>query len=150
MGPDTKRGWMPEKTCSDCGCLGCSWGSKSPNIVPEVDPEGPFKHFCAFCYEQRQKRVKKEADPFPLGVKPPGVPERFSGEITVVTKSGSEYHFTPPDKDDIRSVSCETRDIGFIKCKILLLQPWEGMWFRGIDVDPEIATWETSTVLAIS
>jgi len=146
VGPDTKRGWMPEKVCSDCGCVGCSWGSRSPEIVQEADPEGPFINFCAFCYGQRQERAADGLVPLPLGVKPPGVPEEFSGrEITVVTKNGSEYHFGPPGDDGVRSVSCETRDIGFDKCKILLVEKGEPLWFRGTDR----AIWTTSPIISV-
>ncbi len=148
---ETKKGWMPEELCSDCGCVGCFWGSRSPKIVPEADPEGAFISFCVFCYNQRQKRERDGADPLPLGVKPPGAPEGFSmQEITVVTESGSEYHFGPPDENGIRSVSCETRDIGFNKCKILLLEKGEDLWFRNTDIGPEMAIWETTPVSSIS
>ena len=152
MGPDTKRGWMPEKTCSDCGYTGCSWGSKSPNIIPEADSYGSFINFCTFCYDQRQRRAADGLDPLPLGVKLPGVPEEFSERaMTVVTEGGSKYPFGRPDKNDKRSVFSEnkTKEIGFNRCQILLLKEGEGMWFRGTGVDPDMATLRTSPVLSI-
>ena len=151
MGPDTRRGWDPKKICADCGVEGCSWSSRNSRIVPGAgDTEGPFASFCIFCYSQRSKRNKQDVSPLPLGVKPPGVPLEFiEQEITVITQSGSEYNFGLPEQESPREVSCKTRDLGFSKCEILLLEKGQPIWLRGADVDPKDAYWQTSPVTSI-
>jgi len=151
LGPDTRLGWRAEEVCADCGFAGCDIGTRQSDLVPGAqDTEGPFIPLCVFCYNQRQKRNEEGKPPLPLGVKPPGVPKQFlQRPITVVTQSGSEYKLGPPDKDGIRIVFCETRELGFSKCKILLIEEGESLWLRGVGVDPKEAYWQTSPATLI-
>ncbi|KPJ71350.1 hypothetical protein AMJ50_02570 [Parcubacteria bacterium DG_74_3] len=151
VGPDTRLGWRAEEVCADCGVAGCNMATRQSSLVPGAqDTEGPFIPLCVFCYDRRAKRKEEGKHPLPLGVKPPGVPEQFLKKaITVITQSGSEYKFELPEEDGTRTVSCETRDIGFKKCKILLLKKGESLCFRGVDVDPREAYWQTSPVSSI-
>ncbi len=151
MGPDTRLGWKAEEVCADCGVIGCSWGTRQSNLVPGAqDIEGAFISLCVFCYSQRRKRREEGKPPLPLGLKPPGVPEQFlEQKITVITQSGSNYNFGLPDKEGLREVSCENRNLGFSKCQILLLEKGNSLWLRGVDVDPKDAHWQTSPVTSI-
>ena len=157
--PDTRRRAYTDQSlvCSDCGEKGVDWSHKG-DLLPEGSQESPdeWKHFCAFCYSQRQDRQKKGEQPLPLGVKPPGVPKEFFNKaIRVKTKSGSIYNFGVPNKKSVRTVSNTVRRLNFTECKVLLATVGTTMWIRVVN-DPEkdsshlVATTPVKSIEALS
>ena len=121
--------------CSDCGEKGTDYGLRG-DLLPEGSQKSPdeWKDFCAFCYNQRSKRLGKREPQLQLGVKPPGVPKEFFNKpIRVKTESGSIYEFSVPDGENIRTVSNTVRRLNYTKCKIFLAIIDESMWLRIVD-----------------
>lgn len=138
--PDTRIRAHTDQSlvCDDCGEKGVDFSHKG-DLLPEGSQESPdeWKHFCAFCFNQRRDRQKGDEKPLPLGVKPPGVPkEFFKKAIRVKTESGSIYNFGVPDKEGVRTVSNAVRKLDYTKCKIFLANIGTSMWLRVVD-DPE-------------
>ncbi len=138
--PDTRIRAHTDQSlaCSDCGERGIDISHRG-DLLPKGSQESPdeWKHFCAFCYSQRQDRQKRGEQPLPLGVKPPGVPKEFFDKaIRVKTESGSIYDFGVPNKKSVRTVSNAVRELNYTECKVLLANVGTIMWLRVVN-DPE-------------
>lgn len=144
--PDTKRGNFPDKPCSDCKEMGTIFEHWGPLV-----PDGQRGSFCDFCWSRRQDRRERGEAPLPLGVKPPGVPEEFSGKaIKVTTQSGSVYNFSTTEKEGARTVYCDKRQLTFSKCRIICLIPNESMYLKPLNSsDPDTHGWWTTPVVSI-
>lgn len=143
---DTARGNFTDKSCSDCGELGCVFVHNG-----DLVPKGETGSFCGFCWNERLEASRMGELPKPLGVKSPGVPKRFlTKPIKVITKNGSVYKFGKPDKEGVRKAFCATKKFEFTKCRITCLRIGRRLWFRPIDSsDPGLHAWITSPVLSI-
>lgn len=144
---DTVRGGFAGKVCSDCGELGCVFVHNGPLV-----PKGETGSFCAFCWQERNKCFEKGETQKPLGVKPPGVPEGFSNApIKVITKNGSIYEFSEPNKRGERKVSCASKTFEFTTCRIICLRVGRELYFKSLDsTDPDdLYGWITSPVVSI-
>jgi hypothetical protein len=157
--PDTRIRAHTDQSlvCSDCGEKGVDFDHKG-DLLPEGSQKSPddWKHFCAFCYSQRQDRQKRGEQSLPLGVKPPGVPKEFFDKaIRVKTESGSIYDFGVPNEESVRTVSNAVRKLNYTKCKVLLATVGTMMWLRVVD-DPEkdsshlVATTPVKSIEALS
>lgn len=151
--PDT---WIKANTnqnsiCSDCGEKGTDYGLRG-NWLPKSEGSEEWKHFCAFCYHQRNEHMERGEPPLLLGTKPPGVPaEFFEKAIRVKTESGSVYEFGIPNKEGIRTVSNSARKLNFTMCKIFLAAVRKQMWLRVVDDSEKDSSHlvETTTVKSI-
>ena len=139
---DTVKGDFSDQKCSDCGELGCCfkhWG--------ELVPPGEIGFFCAFCLPARDKL----GDPASLGVKPPGIPVELSVKdvIKVTTHSGSVYKLSLlPDSTEERIVSCEQKELGFSRARVISLVKGESLFLKPRDSE-DLSLWQTSTVDSI-
>jgi len=138
--PDTRiRAYTDQSlVCSDCGETSVDFSHNGP-LLPKGSQKSPdeWKDFCAFCWNQRQKRRDEGKPSLPLGVRPPGVPNEFLNKaMRAKTESGSVYEFGIPDKEGVRTVSNTKRKLDYTKCKIFLANVGESMWLRIVD-DPE-------------
>ena len=144
---DTVLGAFADKACSDCGEKGCVVVHNGPLV-----PKGKIGHFCAFCWQERNKCFEKGETQKPLGVKPPGVPKEFlNTPIKAVTKTGSIYEFGKPNKRGERTVSCITKTFEFTTCRIICLRVGRELYFKALDSpDPDdLYGWITSPVVSI-
>jgi len=146
MSHDTTR-WSFKEPCSDCGETGSSFRHTGGMV-----PGGQVGYFCLFCWQQRLDDQEKGRPPRPLGTKPPGVPKEFTEKaITVTTRTGSVYQFSAPNEKGERSVSCETKTIGFDTCKVMDLSVGRELWFRSSGpVETTPLFWATTPVVSIT
>ena len=138
---DTIRGDFSEEKCNDCGKIGCCFNHWGPLVVP-----GEKGSFCWFCWFMRQSTNKGK----PLGVKPPmEVKELRSSSLKVITISGSIYNLKQPNKEGLRSISCNKHNLGFSLCKILLLEIGRSFCFWEYNIGNESKGWSSSLVVKI-
>jgi len=121
---DTARGSFPDEICLDCGELGCSfkhWGS--------LVPDGKLGYFCLFCFFRREKMGA-----VPLGAKPPGIPDEFTGKDLEVVTQKSAYSLTLCDQPEERNVSSnEQVELGFSRARVMSLIIGESLFLKPRD-----------------
>lgn len=138
---DTIRGSFPEKICSDCGKKGCMFSHWGPLV-----PKGESGSFCWFCWSLRQTVNRRK----PLGIKPPGeAKELQKTSLKITTENGSVYRLTEPNKENLRKIYCDNRDLDFTLCKILLLKKGESFCVWQYNAENRSDAWQTSPVIKI-
>lgn len=143
--PDTQRGDFHDVRCSDCGEMGSNFSHWGPLV-----PKGTVGNLCLFCWTERYEAVNTRGDkPRPLGVKPPGIPQNFlNKKIRVETKSGSVYILTPADKKNEVEVSCDSRNTGFTKARVMCLSVGKSLFLKPRDGD-DLGLWQTTPIVSI-
>ena len=135
---DTIKGSFPEKICSDCGKKGCLFIHWGPLV-----PSGESGTFCPLCMSFRQSVNMKK----PLGVKPPGEAEEFkNSSLKIETENGSIYRLMEPNKEGLRKIYCDNRELGFVLCKILLLKIGKSLCVWQYNIENRSNVWQTSRV----
>jgi hypothetical protein len=127
---DTFCGNFLHAVCSDCGEKGCSykhWGL--------LVPKGKLGQFCHFCWSQRMERKMRHGETrLPLGIRPPGIPEKFSGQgFKVTTKDKTIYRLRSVNvgNNEVVIVSVNGKEsFSKIWAKVMRLRIKEGFVFR--------------------
>lgn len=134
---DTKRGYFPEETCSDCGVKGCSFIHNG-----ELVPKGALGKFCFECWTVRLIDFDETRIAKPFGTVWRLVPQEFADRtIRIQTKSGAIYMLGKPLKETIslvtsiqkqlalhRPVLKEGTKLPFTHAAIMLLRIGESMF----------------------
>ena len=139
--PDTRRGSFPEKICSDCNKIGCAFLHWGPLVY-----KGESGSFCWVCWSLRQSIHRGK----PLGTKPPGEAVDFkNSSLKITTENGSVYRLGEPNKDGLRKIYCDNRNLDFTLCKILILKIGESLCVWQYNTENKSDAWQTSQVTKI-
>ena len=141
--PDTVRGNLKDKNCSDCGEKGCEFQHWGPMV-----PKGEFGSFCGFCWTERSEAYDRGEGPKPLGIQPPGISENLLDKrLRVATESGSVYELNPTKIPNERIIFCNRRKLHFTKARVICLRIGENLFLKPRDGSDFDLCWTSSVVL---
>ena len=139
--PDTLRGDLKDKKCSDCGEMGCTFQHRGPLV-----PDDKVGSFCGFCWTERNEAYNRGEKPKSLGVQPPGIPEEFlDKKIQLTTESGSIYELNLTETANERIVSCNRRKLHFTRARVICLRIGKSLFLKPRD-GSNFDLWWTSPV----